>query len=211
MRMTFAKWSFLVAFASTIAPGQQPTASIQDSAKQISSKSSTAQSTNSKAAKTTSHHRSTKSYHAKASSHSGAKRHPYRPEYMQNSVEVMNGESTQKVVFNNDEAVQGTRKKAAAGKNVPAPLKVEVVNGTASDTQYFYGNSGRPGSDEKRPVVVAIQSSDTRFAGGNKNPVVTGITAVGRSDAKSVNGGGEKVTTGVSPQPKRPEYRPEAH
>jgi hypothetical protein len=117
----------------------------------------------------------------------------------------MNGASTQKVVFRNDETAHGS------AKNVPASLKVEVVNGTTSDTQYFSGDNGRQGSDEKRPVVVAIQSSDTRFAGGNRHPVVTGITSVGRGDAKSANGGGQKISSGVSPQLKRPEYQPDAH
>ena len=93
-----------------------------------------------------------------------------------------------------------------------APLKVEVVNGTATDTQYFFAGNERAqmGTDEKQPVVVAIESSDTRFAGGNKHPVVTGVTAVGAGDAKSASGG-QKVTTGVSPRPKRPEYQPETH
>jgi len=123
----------------------------------------------------------------------------------------MNGDSTQKVVFNNDQASSGARKNAAAGENTPAPLKVEVVNGTASDTQYFYANRGLQGSNEKWPVVVAVQSSDTRFVGGNKHIVVTGITAVGRGDAKTANGSGQRVTAVVSPQPKRPEYQPDAH
>jgi hypothetical protein len=211
MWVTFAKWSLPLALVSAISLGQQPTAPIQDGAKQVATKSQTAKNTSATAAQATSHHRPAKGRHSKASSHGGAKRPAYRREYTQNSVEVMNGESTQKVVFNNDQASSGARKNAAAGENTPAPLKVEVVNGTASDTQYFYGNSGRQGSDEKRPVVVAVQSSDTRFVGGNKHTVVTGITAVGHGDAKTVSGSGQKVTAVVSPQPKRPEYQPDAH
>jgi S-adenosylhomocysteine hydrolase len=123
----------------------------------------------------------------------------------------MNGASTQKIVFHDDKGTSESTKGTRAGTNAPAPLRVEVVNGTASDTEYFYGDNGRQGSDEKRPVVVAIQSSDTRVVGGNKHTVVTGITAVGRGDAKSANGSGQKVTAVVSPQPKRPEYQPDAH
>jgi S-adenosylhomocysteine hydrolase len=122
----------------------------------------------------------------------------------------MNGLSTQKVVFHDDKGSEST-KDTPAVTNAPAPLRVEVVNGTASNTQYFYGDNGRQGSNEKRPVVVAVQSSDTRFIGGNKHTVVTGITAVGRGDAKSANGSGQKVTAVISPQPKRPEYQPDAH
>ena len=92
-------------------------------------------------------------------------------------------------------------------------MKVEVVNGTSSDTQYFYPvkTGAQNVAASKRPVVVGIQSSDTRAVGGNKRPVVTGITAVGPAMRRRVNGGGQKVTTGVSPQPKRPEYQPEPH
>jgi len=207
MRMTFASCILPLALVSPMAFGQQATPpTTVKVAPPVEKKSATAQNKHATAAQTTAtHHRSTKGKHSKASSRKGGKRPAYRPEYTQNSVEVMNGASTQKVVFHDDRATSGS------AKNVPAPLKVEVVNGTASDTQYFYGDNGRQGSDEKRPVVVAVQSSDTRFVGGNKHTVVTGITAVGRGDAKSANGVGQKVTAVVSPQPKRPEYQPDAH
>src|SRR4051794_9470047 len=48
-----------------------------------------------------------KSHHARrrrTSRRKGAKRTAYRPAYTQNSVEIMNGDSTQKVVFNNDDS-----------------------------------------------------------------------------------------------------------
>lgn len=208
MRLTFARCILPLALVSPVAFGQQSTSETTVKATQVA----TPQNTHAKAAQTTAPlHRSTKGKHAKASNRKDAKRPAYRPEYTQNSVEVMNGASTQKVVFNNDLASSRAGKNTVAGKNMPAPLKVEVVNGTASDTQYFYGDNGRQGSDEKRPVVVAVQSSDTRFVGGNKHTVVTGITAVGRGDAKTVNGSGQKVTAVVSPQPKRPEYQPDVH
>jgi hypothetical protein len=121
---------------------------------------------------------------------------------------VINGASTKQVVFDEE------KKPAGIGKNESPQMKVEVLNGTSSDTQYFYAGAGqgqKAAAVPKRPVVVNIQSSDTRVVGGNKHPVVMGITAVGPTDAKNANSGGQKVTTGVSPQPKRPEYQPETH
>jgi hypothetical protein len=202
MRLTYVSWSLPLALVSTMAFGQQTTAS---PTQQSAANPSSAQNTHAKAGQTTPVHHRARSRRSKASSRRGGKRPAYRPEYTQNSVEVMNGASTQKVVFHKDEVASGST------KNKPAPLKVEVVNGTATDTQYFSGDSGRQGQDEKRPVVVAIQSSDTRVVGGNKHPVVTGIMAVGPGDAKSASGGGQKVTTGVAPKPKRSEYQPDAH
>jgi hypothetical protein len=136
----------------------------------------------------------------------GAKRRAYRREYTQNSVEVMNGASTEKVVFHDSKPADGRGK-----NNLPAPMKVEVVNGNSTDTQYFAAGQAvqRKPSEAQHPVVVAIQSSDTRVAGGNKHPVVTRITAVQPGNAKSASGAGEKVMTGISPRPKRPEYRPD--
>ena len=208
MQLTFAKWILPLSLVSLIAFGQQPTAASTQKPVQASGVTpSTAQSTRTNAARTTkTHQRVVRSKYSKTSGRKGAKRREYRPEYTQNSVEVMNGASTQKVVFesNKDATAKGL-------KNVPVPLKVEVVNGTSTDTQYFYGDNGRQESDEKRPVVVGVQSSDTRAVGGNKHPVVTGITAVEAGDAKSASGGGQKVATVISPKPKRPEYQPDAH
>jgi hypothetical protein len=201
MRTTFASCILPLTLVLPMAFGQQVTpatpAATAKAQQQVATKSATARNTPAKG--------STKGEHHKASSRKGAKRSAYRPEYTQNSVEVMNGASTQRVVFHDDKT------KSESPKNAPTPLKVEVVNGAASNTQYFYGDNGRQGSDQKRPVVVAVQSSDTRFVGGNKHTVVTGITSVGRGDAKSADGSGQRVTAVVSPQPKRPEYQPDAH
>jgi hypothetical protein len=212
MRLTFVSCILPVVLASTIVPWQQATAAMTvQPAQQDAAKSSTVKNTPAKVSQSAkTDHGTVASKHSKTSSRSSAKRPAYRPEYTQHSVEVMNGATTQRIVFSNDQAASGSSKDTPALTNGRAPLKVEVVNGNATDTQYFYGD-GRQGSNERRPVVVAVQSSDTRFVGGNKHPVVTCITAVGRADAKSVNGGGQKVTTGVSPQPKRPEYQPDAH
>jgi hypothetical protein len=212
MRVTFASCILPLALVSAMALAQQTESrTTVNVAQQVVTKYGTAQNSHAKAAQTaTPAHRSTKGKHPKASSRKRAKRPAYRPEYAQNSVEVMNGASTQKVVFHDDNGSEST-KGTAAGTNAPAPLRVEVVNGTVSNTQYFYGDNGRQGSNEKRPVVVAVQSSDTRSIGGNKHTVVTGITAVGRGDAKTVNGSGQKITAVVSPQPKRPEYQRDAH
>lgn len=136
------------------------------------------------------------------------KRMAYRPAFHNHSVQIINGSTTQNVVLKDDP------KTDAETKGQSAQMKVEVLNGTQKDTQYFLRNDDQPGADAvrlKQPVVVGIQSSDTRFAGGNKNPVVTGITASGSSDARSIGNGGQKVTTGVAPKPKRPDYQPQTH
>lgn len=210
MPLSFVRCILPVVFASTMVSGQMATAATTvNPAQQDAAKSSIVKSTPEKIALTAkTPHGTVATKHSKTLSRNGAKRPAYRQEYTQNSVEVINGASTQKIVFNNDQGASASRKDVSAMKNVPAPLKVEVVNGTAADTQYFYGDNGRQGSNENGPVVVAVQSSDTRFVGGNKHPVVTGITAAGPVDAKSANGGGQKVMTGVSPQPKRKEYQP---
>jgi hypothetical protein len=151
-------------------------------------------------------HRAARRRHSKAS-RTGAKRATYRPEYTQNSVEVISGNETRHVVFETPKpADEGT-------KSTPGALKVEVMNGTSTDTQYFYAGNDQPqiGADQKRPVVIDIQSSDTRTVGGNKRPVVTGVTSAGSGDAKSVDSGGQTVTKDVSPHPKRPSYQPDEH
>jgi hypothetical protein len=119
---------------------------------------------------------------------------------------VINGTSTQKIIFHSDEMETGSSESANA------PMKVEVVNGTSTDTQYFaQGRELAGAAESKRPVVVGIQSSDTKFVGGNKHPVVTGITSVGTGSAKSAAGGGDAVTKTVSPRPKRPAYQSDSH
>jgi hypothetical protein len=210
MLLTFLKASlpfFLV--ATLVASQQRKPASTQQPAQQSAAKQSSVPSAAAKAAHTTkAHHHVVRKRSARALHRKGVKRAAYRPEFKENSVEVINGSSTKQVVFNEE------KKPTGSGKDASAQMKVEVVNGTSADTQYFYAGNGQgqPGAAQsKRPVVVGIQSSDTRVVGGNKHPVVTGITAVGPGDAKNANSGGQKVTTGVAPQPKRPEYHPETH
>lgn len=206
MRLTLVKSSLPLILVASMVWGQQAKpSSAPQIAQPTEGKDSGTKSAHAKAAhKTQVHHRASR--RRKASRRKGAKRAAYRPAYTQNSVEVMNGASTQKVVFQSEDAAGAAKKdKKELG------YKVEVVNGTAQDTQYFNGDNARTGSDEQRPVVVGVQSSETRVAGGNKHPVVTGITAAGPVDAKTASGSGPKVTTGISPKPKRPAYQPDAH
>jgi hypothetical protein len=187
-------------------PGTAKSAAQNTSAKQQSSASKKV---------TTSHHARKK--HRKASAHKGTKRVAYRPEYSDNSVEVINGDAAKKVVFHDDQAAAvsakaGPRqaKKAIAG---PVPMKVEVMNGSSMDTQYFSGKGKNEqiAAVRNQQVVVGVQSSNTRVAGGNKRPVVTSVNSAGSGDAKAAGNGGQPVTNGVSPRPKRPEYQPDEH
>ena len=201
MRLTMMSLSLV--FVSMTMLAQQPNAADQKASHDVAGKTSAAP----RAHATRAHHRAVRKKYSSRRRHAG-RRAEYRPEYSQNSVEVMNGASTQKVVFHDDEPAKGSRKNAG-----PAPMKVEVVNGTSRDTQYFAAGQGTGQSnpaEHKQPVVVAIQSSDTRVVGGNKHPVVTGITAVQPGSAKRASGG-QNGTTGISPQPKRPAYQPDAH
>ena len=209
MWLTFSCWSLLFV-ASTMAFLNAP--ATQQSTQQSAVKDSGGPSAQPMAAQTPkTHHRVAWKRNSKAVAPRRGKRPVYRPEYTQNSVEVINGASTKKVVFHSDKNVPAN----GTTMNAPAPLRVEVVNGSSTDTQYFYqGNGQAPaqqGAERKRPVVIGIQSADTRVAGGNKRPVVTDITAVEPGDAKSASGGGAKLATGVAPQPKRPAYQPDAH
>jgi hypothetical protein len=208
MRLTFVSCILPLALVATMSGQQAKPPSIQQSSQQSTAKDSGTPGTQTKVAQSTkTQHRVARKRHSKGAL--GAKRAAYRPEYTQNSVEVINGASTKKVVFGSNKNV------AAKGstKNAPAPLKVEVMNGTSTDTQYFFAGGGQAphGSTEKHPVVIGIQSADTHVAGGNKHPVVTGITTAEPGDAKSAIGGGPKLTTGLAPQPKRPDYQPDAH
>jgi hypothetical protein len=98
---------------------------------------------------------------------------------------------------------------AEEAKAAPRQMKVEVINGSATDTQYFSDKNQETAHNQ--PVVVGVQSSDTRFAGGNKNRVVTGVTSSSSVDAKSASNGGQPVAKQVSPRPKRPAYQPDGH
>ena len=150
--------------------------------------------------------------HAKVA-RKGAKRVAYRPEYNENSVEVINGDATKKVVFQGEQPGAPEKNASRAMKNVPPPVKVEVVNGTSTDTQYFYGK----GQDEQieamlnKPVVVGVQSSDTHVMGGSKHPVVMRVNSAGSGDARSARGSGQPITNRVMPRPKRPVYQPDVH
>ena len=146
-------------------------------------------------------HRTARRRHA---ARKGAKRAAYRPEYADNSVEVITGNETRRVVF------QKPKPADEGARSTPGALKVEVINGNATDTQYFYGN-GQETAIRNAPVVVGVQSSDTRTVGGNKRPVVTGVTSSESGDAKSADSGGQPVTKDVSPHPKRPTYQPDEH
>jgi hypothetical protein len=197
-------------FITSLAAGFLATSMISATA-QAGTAQQTAQASSTKkpetAKKATVHHPARSKYR-KAAHKKGAKRNDYRPDYQQSAVEVMNGSSTKRVVFNEEE------KPSEAAKGEPSQLKVEVVNGNSTDTRYFYLDQNAPqtvAAMTKQPVVVGIQSSNTRFVGGDRHPVVTGITAAGQNDATSAGGGGQKLTNGVAPQPKRPPYEPDMH
>jgi hypothetical protein len=157
-------------------------------------------------------HRANKK-HAKAAKHKAAKRPAYRPEYSRNSVEVINGNSTKNVVFQNEQQTALAANSAATPRNArrPSPMKVEVMNGSTTDTQYFYGNGGdeQVAAVRNQPVVIGVQSSNTRVAGPNRHAVVTGVASAGTVDAKATSSGGQRVTNTVSPRPKRPPYQPD--
>lgn len=158
-------------------------------------------------------HSIVKKRHARGAAHKGAKRPEYRPLYSENSVEVINGDATKKVVFHDDQAATTPEKKPAGMKSEPAPMKVEVVNGSSTDTQYFYdnGQDNQTESARNQTVVIGIQSSDTRVVGGNKHPVVTSVTSSSANDAKTAGSGEHPVMKSVSPHPKRPVYQPDAN
>ena len=181
---------------------------------QKSTQTSAAKPSTQQASRTTATHPAAHRKHRKAAARKGSKRPEYRPEYSENSVEVINGDATRKVVFHDDQATTTLEKKLPAGvKNAPTPMKVEVVNGSSTETQYFYNNRLDQQSETGRnqPVVIGIQSSDTRLVGGNKHPVVTSVTSSGSGDAKTASGGGQPVIKQLSPRPNRPVYEPEPH
>jgi len=118
-------------------------------------------------------------------------------------IDVITGGETRHVVL--DKAEQsGKKTKSTSGK-----VQVQVINGSATDTQYFSDKNEEAAHNQ--PVVVGVESSDTRFAGGNKNRVVTGVTSSSSVDAKSASNGGQPVAKQVSPRPKRPAYQPDGH
>jgi hypothetical protein len=116
-------------------------------------------------------------------------------------VDVITGGETRHVLLD-----KGTTAKKRA-KGEPSRMKVDVINGSAEDTQYFSDKNQEAAHNQ--PVVIGVQSSDTRSAGGNQHPVVTGVTSSSSVDATSASSGGQTVTKQVSPRPKRPAYAPQ--
>lgn len=118
-------------------------------------------------------------------------------------VDIINGEETRHVVLDKGSPAE-SHSRAKSGQ-----MKVEVINGSTAGMQVFSNNSQETAHNQ--PVVVGVQSGDTRFAGGNKSPVVTGVTSSSSTDATSASSGGQPVTKQVSPKPKRPVYAPDQH
>ena len=114
-------------------------------------------------------------------------------------VDVINGAQVLHTCFD-------PRPRAEETKTSPDQLQVEVINGSAENTQYFY-DSGQDAQIEamlNKPVVVGVQSGDTRTMGGNKNPLVMRVNSAAIT-------GGQPVTNRISPRPKRPAYQPDMH
>jgi len=118
-------------------------------------------------------------------------------------VDVINGGETRHINLDK------TMPAAKHAKSGPGQVKVEVINGSATDTQFFSDKNQEAAHNQS--VVVDVQSSDTRFAGGNKSPVVTSVTSSSSVDATSATSGGQPVARQVSPRPKRPSYTPDQH
>jgi len=120
------------------------------------------------------------------------------------SADVIMGTEVRHVCLDKSQLAGGVPKAKPAGQ-----MKVDVINGSATDTQYFSDSNQE--SARNQTVVVDVESSDTRFAGGNKSPVVTGVASSSPVDATSASSGGQPVTRQVSPRPKRPAYEPDGH
>jgi len=150
--------------------------------------------------KTSTRHKSR--HHRKTATRKAAKRAGGCPD-SQIGLDVINGTQVRHVCID---------KSAMAGnepKPMPGQLKVDVINGSATDTQFFSDKNQEAAHNQ--PVVVDVESSDTRYAGGNKHPVVTSVTSSSTVDATSASSGGQPVTKQVSPRPKRPAYEPDRH
>ena len=180
------------------AAGQQAQPSIPQKPAQASA---TKQAGSSATHKTATRHRA-KHHARKASARKSAKRVGACPE-SQFPVDVFTGNEIRHTCFDRP---MPAKKEAL---NRPDQMRVEVINGSTTGTQVFSGSNRETAHNQ--PVVVGVQSSDTRFAGGNKSPVVTGVTSSSSVDAKSTGAGGDSVTKQVSPRPKRPAYAPDQH
>jgi hypothetical protein len=215
MRLVAICMSLPLVLGSTIMAGQQSkTPAAQNPVLNAAEATAGARVTGQASKKPATRHHSKKKQ-AKTAKHDAAKRPAYRPEYGRNSVEVINGNSTKNVVFQNEQPTALAANSPATSRNAnrPSPMKVEVMNGSTTDTQYFYGNRAdeQVAAARNQPVVIGVQSSNTRTAGPNRHAVVTGVASAGTADAKAASSGGQPVTNTVSPRPKRPPYQPDMH
>lgn len=173
--------------------GQQPPASTEKPAQTSAAK----QTSSSAPHKAATRHRSR--HHARRSGHKGNK----QAQSNTVPVDVINGGEMHHVVLDKSFTAD------VRGRSKSKEMKVEIINGSTTGTQVFSNNNQETAHNQ--PVVVDVQSSDTRFAGGNKSPVVTGVTSSSTVDAKSASTGGPPVARQVSPRPKRPQYAPDQH
>lgn len=146
-------------------------------------------------------HKAVSRHRAHRHSRKASMRKGARAENTTMPVDVISGGEVHRVLL------EKPRSDAKQDKANRGQMKVDIINGSATDTQYFSDRGQETARNQA--VVVGVQSSDTRFASGNKNPVVTGITSSSTVDAKTVSSGGEGVTRQVSPRPKRPAYQPD--
>ncbi|WP_109486793.1 hypothetical protein [Occallatibacter savannae] len=181
--------------APLIAAGQQP----QPTTTQKPAQTSAAKQVSSTAVHKASTRHRARHHRRKAAAHKG------RKQAQSNAVpvDVINGEEMRHVVLDKGSTAE------ASSKAKSRQMKVEVINGSTAGTQVFSNNNQEAAHNQ--PVVVGVQSGDTRFAGGNKSPVVTGVTSSSSVDATSASSGGQPVAKQVSPRPKRPVYAPEQH
>src|SRR5215469_4188841 len=87
----------------------------------------------------------------------GEPRPEYRPAYSENKAEIINGSKTQTVVFDQGLPASAPGEKplpnTAAKGQTPTPpitssqIRVDVVNGRTSETQYFYWDQERQEGD----------------------------------------------------------------
>lgn len=184
--------------APMIVAGQQAQpAPAQKPAQTTAAKQTTSPAAHKTVAKHRKHHHS-----RKAATRKSAKRAGLCPD-SQIALDVINGTQVRHVCI--DKSVLA----ANEPKAIPGQMKVDVINGSSTDIQYFSEKNQETAHNQ--PVVVDVESSDTRFAGGNNNPVVTGVTSSSSVDAKSASIGGQPVAKQVYPRPKRPEYAPDQH
>lgn len=192
MRLVSTCLSLSWIVGSVLAAGQQPQPTTSQKLEQPSAVKQSSHNSSGTATKHSARHHSRKTATQKSGQLCQA------PEF---SVDVITGAGVRHTCFD-------PRAAGEESKSSPSGLRVEVINGSAANTQYFLNNQEIA---HNQPVVVSVQSSDTRYAGGNKRPVVTSVNSSSSVDAKSSSSGGQTVTNGVSPRPKRPAYQPDEH